>query len=439
MNGIVLVLAAAATGVDVGWQPVAGGGFEYIIQIEPEALEAMKAGEDIVSQLPSHLHNVRQYRITIGTGPLPRVGMPPEMRDAGAPGGGAPVVTPRPSPADRTARGPAPAIERPTELDNRPPAVDDPFPAEPTKTSEQEAADEPQKTIDPFTRDPLTDPFENPIRRGVDDGAAAASANNDQPGVGSAEQPSSAASSPAGSSPVSEQPDRLDAALDGGSNWPPRRTFNDQAPRVGDRYRNRLRDGDGGRYSLDRYGEEGSDDGAGGTPIVEGGASSGEAASSAGQPTEGSAPQRDVNQPADPTEIRGAPGLERPSDPFDWNFPSRDAESSPAATETTPKEPAGTPSPAEGAEATPRPFLNKDDAVRLAASFPKPKSQTEKSKPEPVQPKPWLPLTFTLLGLFVSMGGNAYLSWITLGLRRQYAALLDRFKQRRQDQVAAQG
>ncbi|MDA7977820.1 MAG: hypothetical protein MPJ50_03500 [Pirellulales bacterium] len=79
MNAIILLLAASTAGVDVGWQPLAGGGFEYIIQIEPEALESLKAGNDIISEIPPELVGVKRYRITVGTGPVPRIGTPPEI------------------------------------------------------------------------------------------------------------------------------------------------------------------------------------------------------------------------------------------------------------------------------------------------------------------------------------------------------------------------
>jgi hypothetical protein len=64
-------------GIDYGWQPVADGGFEYIIQIEPETLDSLKKGQDIFSQLPPKLRGIRAYRITVGTGPLPHEGEPP--------------------------------------------------------------------------------------------------------------------------------------------------------------------------------------------------------------------------------------------------------------------------------------------------------------------------------------------------------------------------
>ncbi len=79
MNAMILLLASATLGVDVGWQPLAGGGFEYIIQISPDDLEALKGGQDIVSEIPPELVGVKRYRITVGTGPVPRIGTPPEV------------------------------------------------------------------------------------------------------------------------------------------------------------------------------------------------------------------------------------------------------------------------------------------------------------------------------------------------------------------------
>jgi hypothetical protein len=44
------------------------------------------------------------------------------------------------------------------------------------------------------------------------------------------------------------------------------------------------------------------------------------------------------------------------------------------------------------------------------------------------EPKPWL---MTVLALFGSLGGNAYLGWLAWGQRAAYRRLLTRFKQRR--------
>lgn len=77
MTGIFVICASvAAVGVDYGWQPVAGGGIEYIIQIEPQMLDSLRAGQDIFSDLPRTASNIRSYRITSGTGPIPHHGEP---------------------------------------------------------------------------------------------------------------------------------------------------------------------------------------------------------------------------------------------------------------------------------------------------------------------------------------------------------------------------
>ncbi len=77
MTGFVMLMATATVGIDYGWQPIAGGGFEYIIQIEPEMLDSLKKGTPIFSQLPPDYRGIRGYRITVGNGPVPNQGKPP--------------------------------------------------------------------------------------------------------------------------------------------------------------------------------------------------------------------------------------------------------------------------------------------------------------------------------------------------------------------------
>jgi len=72
MCGNILWIAVAVLGVDVGWQPLSEGGVQYLIQIEPHALEALSSGEVIRSDLPPGVDDVRGYRITVGTEQLPR-------------------------------------------------------------------------------------------------------------------------------------------------------------------------------------------------------------------------------------------------------------------------------------------------------------------------------------------------------------------------------
>ncbi len=77
MTGMWAILAATTLGLDVGWQPLPDGGFEYIIQIDQETLESLKNGQDLRSEIPPMLRGVRSYRITVGNATLPREGEPP--------------------------------------------------------------------------------------------------------------------------------------------------------------------------------------------------------------------------------------------------------------------------------------------------------------------------------------------------------------------------
>ena len=79
MNGVMALVAATVVAIDVGWQPLPDGGFEYIIQLEPQTLESLKDGQDLSSQLPPSLQGVRTYRITVGNNPLPHEGDPPPV------------------------------------------------------------------------------------------------------------------------------------------------------------------------------------------------------------------------------------------------------------------------------------------------------------------------------------------------------------------------
>ncbi len=72
MNTILLLVATAALGVDVGWEPLSDGGVEYIIQIEPQWLDSLAKDHDVSSDLPVGL-DVRRFRITVGTRQLPRI------------------------------------------------------------------------------------------------------------------------------------------------------------------------------------------------------------------------------------------------------------------------------------------------------------------------------------------------------------------------------
>jgi hypothetical protein len=72
----VLWISTVIIGVNVGWQPLPEGGMEYIIQLDPQTLEALKAGEPILSDIHPNAGDVRSYKIVLGTDTLPRISPP---------------------------------------------------------------------------------------------------------------------------------------------------------------------------------------------------------------------------------------------------------------------------------------------------------------------------------------------------------------------------
>jgi len=79
MSPIFVLIATAALGIEVGWEPLADGGHEYTIQIEPQLIDLLKEGNDeIAGAVPADIE-VRRYRIWVGTDTLPRVAGPPRQ------------------------------------------------------------------------------------------------------------------------------------------------------------------------------------------------------------------------------------------------------------------------------------------------------------------------------------------------------------------------
>jgi len=99
MHAVMTLVAATAVSIGAGWQKLPTGGYEYIIQIEPEAVNSLMAGEQFTSQIPPEVRDVRSYRILVGRGQLPRDAPPP------------PEIPLGPPPTDPTLNlGPPPAV-----------------------------------------------------------------------------------------------------------------------------------------------------------------------------------------------------------------------------------------------------------------------------------------------------------------------------------------
>jgi len=68
-----LLISSAVLGVDFGYQPTDQGQLEYIIQIEPDAIEKLKAGEAIQVGLPPNVQRVQVFRVQVGDSELPKI------------------------------------------------------------------------------------------------------------------------------------------------------------------------------------------------------------------------------------------------------------------------------------------------------------------------------------------------------------------------------
>ncbi len=77
MNSLLISIVAATLGWQYGWQPLPEGGTEYIIQLDDEAIAALRGGQVIQSDIPSGAGEVRSYRIFVGNKKLPHDAVPP--------------------------------------------------------------------------------------------------------------------------------------------------------------------------------------------------------------------------------------------------------------------------------------------------------------------------------------------------------------------------
>ncbi|HEV3416340.1 MAG TPA: hypothetical protein VG056_05990 [Pirellulales bacterium] len=72
LSAISVLLAAAAVGVQFGWEPIKEGGNTYIVQVEPDLF--LKGGVVARSYVPPELRDIRQIEIRVGSETLPNQG-----------------------------------------------------------------------------------------------------------------------------------------------------------------------------------------------------------------------------------------------------------------------------------------------------------------------------------------------------------------------------
>jgi uncharacterized RDD family membrane protein YckC len=75
MNATLTCLALALVGVDLGYRPASNGGAEFIIQIDPATLPALRPGERLDIDVPREARELRpsHFSITLGNESLPHL------------------------------------------------------------------------------------------------------------------------------------------------------------------------------------------------------------------------------------------------------------------------------------------------------------------------------------------------------------------------------
>ncbi len=136
MYTVIVCLAATAVGIDYGWQRMPDGDMQYIIQLDPQTLDALRDGRAIESDIPPLAGNVRSYRIVVGHKSLPH-----DTSPAPSPPASLPALPPE-------AAKPLPE-HRAVYMEPKTPAAPPPSPAD--VTAEAEKPEKPEKPWLPLT------------------------------------------------------------------------------------------------------------------------------------------------------------------------------------------------------------------------------------------------------------------------------------------------
>jgi hypothetical protein len=383
MNAWVLVFLPTALGVDFGWERQPDNSIEYIVQIEPEAIDQMKTGTELISSLPPALRNIRNYRIRVGRERLPNQNvLPPEVASAAATaptstGWGTSATTPNYQPGSNYPTNSNSGFVN-SSLPTRPGTT---FPAPtPSGTNPQYYAGTPNYSGTPTSTTSTSGfPMQNPPNGYNAGGYATNPAAGTYPPATTTGWGTTGAAQPTGYPPNYGQPNYAPAGYNPATGYPnnyipagynpngaPQYTAsnpNGVAPNLANdpNYYNGPRLGDPQSYGMAKPSIEMPN--PSGTPNVYGGQYAG--VGPAGYPT-------NIQLPPPPND----PRFTNNSDPR-------------AATDHPTTAVAGT--------------------AKVAAV--EPQSQ-------------WASLTFALVGLFASLGANFYLGWTTYHLRERYRMML---------------
>jgi hypothetical protein len=73
LSSAMILLILAAAGIQWGWEPNAGGGNTYIVQVEPELIDTFRE-HGFSSDVPPDLRDIRRIEIRVGADALPHQG-----------------------------------------------------------------------------------------------------------------------------------------------------------------------------------------------------------------------------------------------------------------------------------------------------------------------------------------------------------------------------
>lgn len=433
MYGVALLLTVAAVGVEYGWQPGEDGQLEYIIQIEPELVKTLSEGKvDLLSEIPEELQGVKRFRIRVGTGEVPRIGLDPAatasaLKPGDSPANKQPNLNPAPFQSAGDPRAPAPT--RPTDPRGSPTQSAQPGKVltppgraiqdnDPTLTGGDRYTDSGNSSAFPAigTRPGIgRTPTQPTDRFGKGDGASLA---NDMDPIGNSR--GTASTTPVWDSKTNQW--RTPNATAPGNNQntapsnqdDPRYQLNDpryatddrtgQTPGVPEVRRDNVTDPRDPRYAPppSAYGQY--------QPPPAG--------------NQWGAPPPNYVQPLQdpdrgyygPYAQQPPPGYYNPNLPMNRQVGYQVAANPPApAANTTGTAPAAS-SNNENSSAS--------SATSTTATKTSSTKSTRGSSGDEEALKPWWPLTFTAMLLFASIGLNFYLGWIAHGVYQRYRALL---------------
>lgn len=164
MSCSALLLVLASLGIDVGWQPLSDGGYEYIIHLEPDALASLRDGLEIHSQVPPFLRDFRVCRIVVSDQAPPRLGEPegPELQASQKPATAEEPPALAATPPDAKPLAPAEAQQTSGTMTFPPPPAGNPNLPAPIPAAPLTSHGDPSTATRPPLENPLGNPFTPP-------------------------------------------------------------------------------------------------------------------------------------------------------------------------------------------------------------------------------------------------------------------------------------